>query len=133
MIEVFEPLVEIISGETMYFTTLNPGERGTTLKMCIDSVISIYGQDIFKDELSDKKDYEDFLKKLVISRNRIFHIKRETKKPYFAGKDPLKYSFKIYLFYRIVILELIGVRNDIYKASLINCLEKWDNLIHKHS
>lgn len=74
LIELAEPLVEIVKGHTNYFSTLIPGARGTTLKSCLDALITKYGVDIFEKELSNNS--EQFLSAMVNSRVRIMHIKR---------------------------------------------------------
>lgn len=53
LVELAEPLVELLKERTYYCQSLNPGERGTTLKMCIDNLIVLYGADIFAKELED--------------------------------------------------------------------------------
>ena len=45
LIECLEPVTEIINEYENFFPSLKPGNRTTTLKMCIDAVISKYGQD----------------------------------------------------------------------------------------
>lgn len=75
LIELAEPLVEIVKKHTNFYASLTPGARGTSLKNCLDALITKYGVDIFERELSN--DYEKFLSALVNSRVRIMHIKRE--------------------------------------------------------
>ena len=84
LIELAEPLVEIIKSRTDYFSELTPGERGTTLKKCLDALIKKYGTEIFAKELSNN--YEQFLSTMVNSRVRIMHIKREQNGLHFNGK-----------------------------------------------
>ena len=64
LVEIFEPLVELVKAHTYYFQTLEPGNTITTsLKMCIDALITKYGADIFPKELNAC--YLDFLNKAV--------------------------------------------------------------------
>ena len=63
---------------TFYCQTLTPGERGTTLIQCIDSIVTLYGTDIFTAELMN--DYSGFLSTAVGSRVRIMHIKKKQQK-----------------------------------------------------
>lgn len=44
--ELAEPLIEIVKAHKKYFTSLNPGQRGTTLKMCLDSLITKFKEGI---------------------------------------------------------------------------------------
>ena len=73
LIELAEPLIEIVKENTKFFSSLNPGERGTTLKNCIDALITKYGEEIFAKEISCS--YEKFLTTMVNSRVKIMHIK----------------------------------------------------------
>ena len=45
--ELAEPLIEIIKERTHYFSSLEPGNRGTSLKNCLDALIGKYGEEIF--------------------------------------------------------------------------------------
>ena len=38
LIELAEPLVEIVKNHTNCFSSLNPGNRGTTLKICLEEL-----------------------------------------------------------------------------------------------
>lgn len=89
LIELAEPLIEIVKEHKNYFTSLKPGERGTTLKICLDSLIAKFGEDIFGTEL--QHNYDLFLSIMVNSRNRIMHIKRNQNKKYFNGNESILY------------------------------------------
>ena len=52
LIELAEPLIEIIKTRKHNFSSLTPDERGTTLKNCLDVLVTKYGEDIFCKELS---------------------------------------------------------------------------------
>ena len=93
-IECLEPMSEIISEYDQFFPSLKPGERTTTLKMCIDAVISKYGADIFSREYTANKDR--FLQVLVNTRNRIMHSKRnQPKNKYLSGPESILYLVKL--------------------------------------
>ena len=96
IIETFEPLIELITFYTNQFSSLKPGESGTTLKMCLDACISVYGTDIFKTEYSINA--EKFLKCLVESRNKIMHIKRNYNSNCFTGAESLLYIVLCWLY-----------------------------------
>ena len=77
LVELAEPLVEIIKNRTGLFPSLSPGEKGTTLKMCLRGLIKNYGMEIFQKEMSANSN--KFLQFLVNSRVRIMHIKKKQK------------------------------------------------------
>ena len=124
LIELAEPLVEIIKNNTNFFTSLNPGAYGTTLKDCIDALIRKYGVDIFKEELSNN--YEEFLSAMVHSRVKIMHIKREQRGVYFDGKESVLYAAKMSLLYRRIMFEVLGIDEGVYKEKLVACATKWN-------
>lgn len=126
MIEVFEPLVELIGEHESFFPALTPGERNTTLKMCVDATISKYGKDIFEKEYLKNKDA--FLQIVVNSRNRIMHIKRKMQgKKCFNGCESLLYMVKFSLLYRVVLLNLLGIDCWLYKDNIISIVNSWHN------
>lgn len=138
LIELAEPLIEIIKKYTNFFTSLTPGARGTSLKNCVDALITKYGVDIFKRELSNN--YEQFLSAMVNSRVRIMHIKREQKGLYFNGNESVLYILKMNLLYRRIMFEILNIDEILYRDNLIKCvsrLDKWndtlDNFILKIS
>lgn len=97
MIELSEPLVEIIKENTNLFASLKPGTRRTTLKSCLDALITQFGADIFKSESSIN--YEQFLSAIVNSRVWIMHIKRKQKGIYLDGNESVLYTLKLNLLY----------------------------------
>ncbi len=138
MIELAEPLIEIVKKHTNYFSSLTPGFHGTSLKNCLDVLITKYGVDIFKNELSNN--YEQFLSAMVNSRVRIMHIKREQKGMHFNGSESILYILKMSLLYRRIMFEVLNIHEINYKDNLMKCvsrLDKWndvlDNLILKLS
>lgn len=121
--ELAEPFTELVKERTYYCQTLNPGERGTTLKMCVDNLIILYGSDIFANEL--KNNYALFLDRVVKSRVRIMHIKKK-QMDYFDGKECIKYSLKFSLLYRKILLSLLDISEQQYKANVQNATKKVD-------
>lgn len=115
LVELAEPFVELLKDRTYYCQSLAPGERGTSLKMCVDNLIVLYGDDIFAQELEN--DYNAFLEKVVKSRVRIMHIKKNQKN-YFDGKECIRYSLKFSLLYRKILLSLLGVSNQQCDANI---------------
>ncbi len=125
-IECLEPMTEIINEYKRFFPSLKPGERTTTLKMCIDAVISKYGTDIFAREYSANK--ERFLQVLVNTRNRIIHIKRnQTKDKFLSDSESILYLVKLCHLYRVVLLSLLGMDYDSYRDAVVSSVKRWEN------
>jgi hypothetical protein len=130
LIESAEPLVELIKTYKKYFSSLKPGERGTTLKMCLDAIITKYGDGIFGRELSCN--YDKMLSIFVESRNRIMHIKKEQTKQYLSGVESILYAEKLFCLYRRVLFELLGIDYLEYQNNLkaiVSCWEKSENVM----
>ena len=131
LIELAEPLVEIVKNHTNCFSSLNPGNRGTTLKICLEELIKKYGEDIFKNELSNSR--ENFLSALVNSRVRIMHIKREQKGVYFNGTESILYILKMSLLYRKILFELLNIKEVSYIDRLrkrVLELDEWNDTLN---
>lgn len=124
LIELAEPLVEITKEYRGIFEKLKPGEKGTVLKDCIKALIECYGDEIFRVELEKNRD--DFYQIMKNSRVRIMHIKRKNIGRYFSGKESVLYSVKIYLLYRKIIFELLGIDLTEYKDKLYRCVDYWN-------
>ena len=123
MIEIFEPLVELINKYNSFFPTLKPGEKGTTLKMCLDASISKFGAEIFRDEFMVGK--EQFLQILVDSRVRIMHIRSKQNEIYLDGKESVLYIVKLSYLYRRILLELLRVDYLEYVEPLKKAVSEW--------
>ena len=130
LIELAEPLIEVVKEYTKFFSSLTPGPRGASLKNCLDALITKYGADIFGSELAS--DYERFLFAMVNSRVRIMHIKREQKGVFFNGNESVLYMLKMNLLYRRIMFEVLGIDEAIYKNSLLKCvsrLDEWNGIL----
>lgn len=125
LIELAEPLVEIVKDRKHYFSSLTPGEHGTSLKNCLDALICKYGEDIFAEELSSN--YDVFLQTLVNSRVRIMHIKRAQRGYHFDGPESIFCSAKMSLLYRKVLFELLGIETEKYCIPLDKCVRYWNH------
>lgn len=124
VIEVFEPLVELIAEYTNQFSTLKPGERGTTLKMCLDAIISMYGKDIFDKEYS--KNADKFLQILVNSRIKVMHIKRNFNQVCLSGEESVLYIVKLSFLYRKILCCLLGIEYRDYSDKLVESVTRWE-------
>jgi len=132
LIELAEPLVEIVKKYTNFYASLTPGSRGTSLKNCLDALITKYGVEIFSSELSHN--YEKFLSAMVNSRIRIMHIKREQKGIYFNGTESILYALKMSLLYRKIMFELLNIDEVNYRDHLrkrVSKLDKWNDTLEK--
>ena len=116
LIELSEPLVEVVKANTHFYSSLRPGEKGTSLKMCVDALISKYGEDIFTEEIANN--YDKFLQILVNSRVRIMHIKRQQKGLYFNGSESILYAKKMVVLYRRILFEIMGIDKELYKEKM---------------
>ena len=132
LIELAEPLVEIVKKYTNFYASLAPGSRGTSLKNCLDALITKYGVEIFRSELSNN--YEKFLSAMVNSRVRIMHIKREQKSIYFNGNESILYASKMSLLYRKIMFEMLNIDEVSYRDNLLKCvskLDKWNDTLER--
>lgn len=130
--ELTEPLVEVLKVYTELFSDLNPGERGTNLRKCLEALIEEYGIDIFEKEIKTNKD--KFLSVMIDSRVRIMHIKRNRKNLYFNGNESILYILKLSLLYRKILLDIIGVEKQIYTDKLQKCVSRlngWNDTLDK--
>lgn len=117
LIELAEPMVEIVNKEKCLFPSLKPGERGTTLMQCLNALINMYGRIIFRREIAGN--YEEVLTKLKNSRVRVMHIKvNQPNEKYYDGPHSVCYMCKLALLYRVVLLDLLGIDEDIYNKNL---------------
>lgn len=124
LIELAEPLVETLKTYKGLFPTLMPGKRGTTLKNCLNALITEYGSIIFKRELSEN--FDSFLQVLVNSRVRLMHIKRNQSGLYFDGKESVLFAIKISLLYRHIIFTLLDIDSSKYQEQLEKCTNSWN-------
>lgn len=118
LVELAEPMVEIVNKEKGIYPSLHPGERGTNLKQCLNALINTYGDVIFGREQSNHE-YDDLLSTLVNGRVRVMHIK--TSMPaskYFDGMHSVYYMRKMSLLYRLVLLDLLGISRDSFHLKL---------------
>jgi hypothetical protein len=126
LVELSEPFVELVKENTYLCQSLSPGERGTTLKMCVDALITHFGTDIFEKELSSGN-YKSFLDNVIGSRVRIMHIKKKQGK-YFEGKECIRYWMKFSILYRRIIFELLGIPYKTYEYKLKRAVKIIDEL-----
>jgi len=117
LVELAEPMVEILQEWKHLFTELHPGKRDTTLKCCLKTLIDKYGGVIFGKEKVTDAIYDDLLSNLKNSRVRIMHIKRNLG-DYFDGKRCALYLCKLSLLYRCIVLDLLGISSDVYDTRL---------------
>lgn len=123
LIELAEPLVEVVKSYTQLFSKLKPGD-GTSLRRCISDLIKKYGTLVFEKELSGK--FDAFSKVLVNSRVRIMHIKKNQKSRFLEGKECVLYAVKMQFLYRKIIFDLLEIDQSEYEKQLKKCVDLWD-------
>lgn len=131
LIELSETLVEVLKAYTNSFQKLKPG-NGTSLKACVKALIEEYGKDIFEREMEANE--KEFLSRVINSRVRIMHIKRNQKIKYFDGNESVLYILKLSLLYRRILLEILGVEKQVYVDKLRKCvsrLNRWNDTLDK--
>ena len=121
--ELAEPFVELLKENRELRQKLSLGEKVITLKNCISAIIDGFGKDIFSREISDN--YEGFKSKAIHSRNRVMHIKKK-QTDYFSKKDCIRYSIKFSLLYRRILLDLLDIPYEDYKANIECAVKKID-------
>ncbi len=125
LVELAEPMVEIVNHKKDRFPSLQPGSRGTSLKQCLNALINAYGLQIFSDEVAN--DYDGLLRRLVASRVRIMHIKRNQEgKAIVDGRECVFYLMKLSLLYRVILLDLLDIPGDVYSQRLKDATEMID-------
>lgn len=126
LIELAEPLVELVKKKTGMFQSLSQGVTGTTLKKCLCELIKEFGTVIFSEEMRVNEDR--FLQILVNSRVRIMHIKKSQNKPYLNGAESIFYIMKISMMYRYVLLTILGIDDNI----MVEQIKKITNILDTH-
>ncbi len=125
MVELAEPLVEIVNIERGRYPSLEPGKRGTSLNQCLNALVNDYGRVIFRKEIEEG--YGEFLTGLVNTRVRVMHIKRNQEKGFLDGAVCVLYLMKLSLLYRVVLLDLLGIPETSYVQRLEREVERWDD------
>ncbi len=121
--ELAEPFVELVKENGQLFQNLSPGEKGTSLKLCVSAIIDYFGKNIFSREILN--DYEGFKSKTIHSRNRVMHIKKK-QSDYFSGEDCVRYSLKFSLLYRRILLDLLDIPYEPYAVRIEHAVKLID-------
>lgn len=130
LVELAEPMVEIVNKERKLFPSLAPGEERTSLKQCLNALINTYGRTIFRQEMEG--DYGGLLRGLVKSRVRIMHIKlHQGKGTFFDGEQSWYYSSKVSLLYRVILLDLLGIPESSYVQRLEEAVRVLDDRLER--
>lgn len=126
IIEVFEPIAEVSGICNKSNSSPKSCKQKITLKVCLDAVISKYGQDIFAKECSVNQDR--FLQILVNTRNRMMHIKRtQSANNYLSASESVLYLVKLCHLYRVVLLSLLGIDYSQYQTAVVKSVEQWNS------
>lgn len=123
LIELVEAFIWLLKEQKGLFSSLKPGNRGTTLRMCLEGLVDKFGGLVFEEEIRSKKDY---LQVMVNSRNRIMHVKRKQNKKHLDGAESVLCTMKFFNLYRIIIFEILGINESFYLENLKSSIEKWN-------
>ena len=135
LIELAESLVDLLKDRLNIFPELQPGKtgkNGTSLKMCLKSIIVTYGKDIFSKEMEN--DFEEILSCMVNTRVNVLHIRKNRKEPFLNGEECALYICKLSLLYRKILLIILGFSEEelsIKSKSYIHSLNKWNDILYK--
>lgn len=116
IIEAFNGIFELISSKDSSFIQPSVPKGESKLKHYLLAVIDQYDPLIFSEEITRNK--EEFAQILVNSRNRIAHIKTKESRRFLDGGESVMYLLKLSLLYRVVLLRLLGVDENLYINSL---------------
>ena len=125
MVEVFEGLSELIELEKPEIKFFKAKKGESQLQKNIIVFIDNFGKLVFDKEIKCSLDI--FAKRLVCSRNRIAHIKREQKESYLVDGENVIYLMKLSLLYRVVLLDLLDISEGLYKNRLMARVQYIDN------
>lgn len=128
-VELAEPMVELCKTRTGRFQSLNPGSRGTTLADCVTALIVQFGRDLFADEI--ESDLSAFVNKAKNSRVRIMHIKNGFDGKSFSPSENICYSALLLALYRRILLELLGLSDEISQERLAEIAKYWKGWLKK--
>lgn len=124
LIEVYKPLGELLEDYFPAFQIPRNNWGRIELKKALLTCIDTYGTDIFKEEI--QKDINSTTQVFVNHRNRMAHIRSEEEKDTFNGEEAVLYAVKLSIFYRRLLLELLGVDYSTYQNELISLVNYWD-------
>jgi len=115
MVESYKGLCELIHARCPTFALPLSSKGKLELKAALTAVIDTYGSYVFSDEYTNNKD--TFIQILVNTRNRIAHIKNKQGKTYLNREENILYIIKLFLLYRIVLFDLLGMQENLYKKN----------------
>lgn len=126
MIESFKAIKELIETNNPNFKIESDSKKNRIpLKNILASVINEYGKQIFNEEIHLNE--EEFCHVLANSRNRIAHIKSRNKEMYLTNEECALYIVKLSFLYRVILLSLLGIDNNLYQDKLSASIKRWDN------
>ena len=123
-VELFLGICELVDKKRADYNLPQVPNGESKLKHYLVSLIDLYGKDIFAKETSVNK--YGFAQTLVNSRNRIAHILSKQTRYHLNGAECVMYLKKLSLLYRVILLDLIGLPQALFKERLISIVEKID-------
>lgn len=125
MAEAFEGLGELIHEKKPAFVLPKVNSGESRLQKYFLTIIPTFGALIFEKEM--QSNIEAFTQILVNSRNRIAHIKSKQDRVYFSNGENVMYLMKLSLLYRVILFNLLGIPETLYKDKLSLRVQAIDN------
>ncbi len=125
MTETFEGLSELIHEKKPDFILPKVKGRESKLQKYLLTIIPHFGTLIFNKEI--QHNLKAFTQILVNSRNRIAHIKSKQDRIYLNSADNVMYLMKLSLLYRVILFDLLGISDALYKDKLSLRVQAIDN------
>lgn len=124
IIEMVKPIDEILEKSNNSFR-IERNRKHMSLKKALDVTIKTFGDEIFEKELAG--DFQEFLKSLVDTRNKISHVKSERGERCLDRGQCKFYIAKLSILYRKIIFMLLGIDKALYTDNIINAVKKLDD------
>lgn len=126
IIEMAKPISEIIEKNDNSFHIDRKGKRkNIELKTALKTIINTFGAEIFDKEINDN--FQEFLRLLVNTRNKISHVKSLQDKECLDGVQCAFYVAKLSILYRKIIFILIDIDNTLYIDNITKAVKAWDD------
>ena len=124
IIEMVKPIDEILEKSNNSFR-IERNRKHMPLKKALDVTIKTFGDEIFEKELAG--DFQEFLRSLADTRNKISHVKSERGERCLDRGQCKFYIAKLSILYRKIIFMLLGIDKALYTDNIINAVKKLDD------
>lgn len=130
IIQVFEPLTELMKTNLSGYRVVpaRPANgKNSWLRRCLETAIRQYGSLIFEKELGNEDKIFNFTDQLKDCRHRIMHISSKQNKKYMSDTQNVLYAAKLFLLYRVIIFNLLGISKELYEQAINVIAKQWDD------